>query len=256
MDDNVAGPWVFVAGDVHGNLDWMLRLLDTCNDLGCRSLLQLGDLGVWPRWSTGEEFIEWTSAAAAERGIEITFLDGNHEDHPVLRLLPADVDGWVRLSPSIRWARRGQRWTWEDRTFVALGGAHSVDRGSRVQGVTWFPEEEITEADLIAVGTAPADVLVCHEAPLGAPMTPFRLHKPEAEARYREGRARVLAAIDAVNPRVVLHGHWHLRERYELPDRTQPVVEALASDHQGDGRAWGLLDLRDLSFRDGDEVQR
>lgn len=246
--------FVLVAGDVHANVEWMAVLLRLAREHGCRHLLQLGDMGVWPNWSTGEEHLALTSQRAIDLGIEVSFIDGNHEDHQALAQFEPGPDGWVEILPAVRWARRGHRWTWSDRTFVAMGGAHSVDRPSRVENVTWFQAEEITEADLRRVGDEPADVFVTHEAPLGAPLTPYRLHKPNMEARYRQGRERVLAAARAVRPRVLFHGHWHMRKRYGLADVPGMTVEALASDIQGDGSAWGVLDLSTLDFNDGTEL--
>jgi len=59
-------------------------------------------------------------------------------------------------------------------------------------------------------------------------------------------------------PALVLHGHWHRRHSVSLvfgapgsAERRLARVEGLASDVEGDGRSWGVLDLETLAFRDG-----
>lgn len=115
-------------------------------------------------------------------------------------------------------------------------------------------------ADVDALGTAPLDVLVAHDAPAGVPLEGFRL-PAEDEVRSDEVRRLVRAATEATRPRLVLHGHWHRRHSYEL---AWPVeqdgqlawrsaeVEGLAADVQGDYQAWGVLDLAPLRFSGGE----
>lgn len=92
------------------------------------------------------------------------------------------------------------------------------------------------------------------------PLESFRL-PAEDEARSDEVRRLVRAATEATRPKLVLHGHWHRRNSYEL---AWPVeqdgqlawrsvqVEGLAADVQGDFQASGLLELDPLRFSGGE----
>jgi len=97
-------------------------------------------------------------------------VDGNHEDSARLDAHPIDEDGRRRLSDHVWHLPRGFRWQWGDSTWVAVGGAVSVDKQYRIEGKTWFAAEELTseEADLI-IAAGPADIVVAHDAPLGVP---------------------------------------------------------------------------------------
>ena len=51
---------------------------------------------------------------------------------------------------------------------LALGGAVSLDRAGRTEGVDWWPQEEITPRQAASVIEAgPAAVMVTHECPAG-----------------------------------------------------------------------------------------
>jgi len=48
---------------------------------------------------------------------------------------------------------------------------------------------------------------------------------------------------------LVVHGHWHVRNSHHIEEPTGRMirVEGLASDQEGNGTAWGVLDLGDLT---------
>lgn len=251
---------LLVAGDVHGNIGWFRRLCDLAARQRCDALLQLGDFGFWPHAPDGVRFLKHVSHHATRVGVDIYWIDGNHENHDALRELPPGADGFVAVADRCLHIPRGHRWTWNGVRFGALGGAFSIDWRDRTPRKSWWPEEVTTMADVDALGTAPLDVLVAHDAPAGVPLEGFRL-PAEDEVRSDEVRRLVRAATEATRPRLVLHGHWHRRHSYEL---AWPVeqdgqlawrsaeVEGLAADVQGDYQAWGVLDLAPLRFSGGE----
>lgn len=253
---------ILVAGDTHHNRDWCATLSKLARRHACPYVLQLGDFGFWPRWknkrgkSTGESFLDGIADHAARNGVEWVFIDGNHDDHASLRALVPDNDGFVTVRPHVRYAPRGLRWEWDSITFGALGGALTLDAvveepSSYTRGLDWFPDlEQVTAADVDRLGTEELDVLVCHEVPDGVPLRGWRAGHA-VEMVGNQSRVELRHAVDATRPRLVLHGHWHLRLHAEITwaDRLADV-EGFAADIQGDHRAWGVLDLDTLAFID------
>lgn len=254
---------VLLAGDVHGNSRWVGTLCKLARIHGCDAILQLGDFGYWPHTADGRQFLEHVDWHAERNDIEcIYWIDGNHENHDALRLLDPIADGTVPVGERCRYLPRGLRWVWSGVRFGALGGAFSVDRRDRVEGVSWWRGEMLTDGDVARLGEEPLDVLVSHDAPEGVPLRGMAL-PPVDEVLAGEVRSRILGAVEATAPKLVVHGHWHHRYSYAL---ARPVaeqgelvwrstaVEGLAADVQADHRAWAILDLDPLRFIDGRSI--
>ena len=209
-----------LVGDVHGFIPDLEFVLGAARDRGHPVVIQLGDLGFDPLHNPA---LVHAAATARDRyGVDLWFLDGNHEHHELLRVRagvgrPLDDSARppVELTPGFVYLTRGSRLEIAGRSALALGGAISLDRRSRAPGVTWFPEEAQSADDLAAAITGgPAEILLAHDAPAGwvvpgtesPPRRPFwREELPVAE-RHRHRFALVL---EVARPALVVHGHYH-----------------------------------------------
>jgi hypothetical protein len=206
---------VMFAGDWHGSLDWAVRCVRLAMEQGVDAIVQLGDFGIWPGRG-GRHFLDGLEDALTLAHLPLYFVDGNHEDFPQLLAYPMVADGTREVRPHIRHLPRGLRWTWAGLSFLALGGATSLDRPLRVPMVNWWPEEEITaaEADDAASG-GHADVMLTHDCPAGVAIpginpTTDRLW-PRDELRRANMHRDVLGfVVDLVQPDRLLHGHFHI----------------------------------------------
>lgn len=201
------------VGDWHQNDGWAEDAIEHAHDQGADVIVHLGDFG----YSFTPRFMKWTTAYLDRAGIPLLFVDGNHEDFGWLNQQPTGDDGLRRLSSWIWHLPRGFRWEWAGVRFLALGGAHSVDRPFRTPGLSWWHQEWIgdDEADE-AIAGGPADVLVAHDCPAGvvipgiddrATPPPF----PPAEIEVAQVHRGILRrVVDAVRPRAVWHGHYHV----------------------------------------------
>lgn len=251
---------VMVAGDWHGNTNWAYSLAQKAKRLRISRLVQLGDFGLWPR---DRAYLITIDKIAMRTGIEISTIGGNHEDYDQLAELladnPRDKDGFVVLRPRLKWIPRGHRWEWEGIRFGAIGGAFSVDWRDLVRGTSWWPGvEEVQPEDVARLGSEAVDVLFTHDAPDGAePLVGHWDIDVTSDAQARVSRLLLRQAVDAVRPKLVVHGHWHVRNRRHIEEPTGRMirVEGLASDQEGDGTAWGVLDLDDLTFVDGRVIE-
>ena len=173
---------IFLTGDLHGEND--LPKLDDFYMGAGKDLTRddyviiLGDFGMifdadtkygypWEENRIIEYFEEkypWTTL----------FLDGNHENFVHLKKFPRGKwhGGQVSyLSEHCRWLHRGQVYTIEEKTFLTIGGAYSIDKAWRQPGISWWPDEAITEDDIriaelnLAAHKYKVDYVLTHCAP-------------------------------------------------------------------------------------------
>lgn len=219
--DPLADPgFVTFAGDWHGDTAFARQVVDLApaGPSGVRVVLQLGDFGVWPGQG-GADYLDALAVHLERTNGVLLFVDGNHEDHVQLNGFPLRPDGLRVLRPRLYHLPRGFRWRWHGRTWLALGGAHSIDRNSRTEGVDWWPGETPTAEEFANARTGgPADYMVTHDAPAGVSIRGIRdpeIGQPKQlfeelviEAEYRRLLREV---VDTVRPSWLLHGHYHTR---------------------------------------------
>lgn len=208
---------VLLAGDWHGSLAQAKAVVRRAHEEMIRVVLQLGDFGIWPRDSA---FLNGLNELLEELDMLVFFVDGNHEDFDQLYEYPLQEDGTRLVRSRIFHLPRGLRWEWYGVRFAALGGAHSVDRDMRTEGQSWWPQEWVNdeELELFRAG-GPADVVLMHDSPWGAPnvITDSPLSQHNAMRYFgkhnidlaTEHRRRLATAIDPTDPAQIFHGHYH-----------------------------------------------
>ena len=134
-----------ITGDTHGTLDMEKVTGFFAENEGKYSkddyLIILGDVGVC---GFSQNVEKETRQILSDLPVTVLFIDGNHEHHQRLNDYP--VDEWMGgnvhiIEPGIIHLMRGQIYDIEGTTFFTFGGAHSIDRSYRTEGVDWFPEE-------------------------------------------------------------------------------------------------------------------
>lgn len=210
---------ILLLGDAHGDVRFMEKGVSIARAQDCSWLVQLGDFGFgWdPRYAQD------VARAAEQAAVPVCWLDGNHENFAELKVAvervemlrraglgrsdPIRVEDW-ELLPWLMYLPRGFRWEWDDVTFMALGGANSIDKAYRKEGESWWPDELITDEDEErAIGGGPCDIMLTHDVPTGVDMgiqLMFMHDRPD-----RENRDRVRRVCDKVKPKLLVHGHYH-----------------------------------------------
>lgn len=231
---------VLLAGDTHGNVNQMEYLCWVASYRKCSLIIQLGDFGLWPG-KGGDAFLKRTQVLLEENDLELWWLDGNHEDHVRIRSWLKDNAAYKRrhqVTPRIFYMPRGYRFELDGVRFMALGGAWSIDKDARTPYIDWWPEEELTQADVeraLEVDT-PLDVLLTHDLPddwevIGAMRVPMA-------AGGVSNRRAVSAVSDRLKPKLHVHGHMHVL--YQAVTGTRTVV---GLDRDGTAaRSWAVLD--------------
>lgn len=237
---------VAVCGDWHGNVGWARMLSRALPYLApdVRTMLHLGD---W--WMTPAE----TDDIFADTDIERIYVTlGNHEPWNEIRpLLDEHPGAAVRVSKLTWLLPRPARLTIGGRCLLSLGGAASVDRASRTEGLTWWPDEAITDAHVAAaIAGGPADLMLTHEPPAGTPVRPVQKilrsnphNFPQAALDASSAsRARIGEVWDTVRPELLMHGHMHVAGGGRTEDGRR--VASFGRDaHEGN---LGFLDMDTL----------
>ena len=207
--------YIGISGDWHGNLGWVLPTLKNFKNNGIKHIIQVGDFGfIWGGQDTA------TGLRKLIRDLDrndqyVYVVLGNHEDYARVNATPENADGTrFYKSERIILLPRGYRGMIGDKTFVALGGANSVDFEGRTEWLSWWKDESITLGDVYrTVQGGHADIMLCHDAPAGITM-PYDGNdngwSPKAIRYSNEGREMLRMAVDGIKPEILFHGHHHL----------------------------------------------
>lgn len=255
---------LLIAGDTHGNLDWIRTLCKLAARHRCQGVVQLGDFGFWPdqqiwrselRLVINDRWLDAVAATAARHNVWLRVIDGNHDAHPLARSAYAADENGVRpiRSGVLDWADRGSVWEWCGRRFAALGGAVSPDKEWRRPEVSWWATEEITPDELQALidraSGKPVDVLLTHDASR-LPPGMRELSNPILAAACRRSNLAIEAAADALHPVLHLHGHLHHAYTRQIErEWGSYTVVGLSSDEEAAdpyGGPWCILELPSL----------
>lgn len=197
---------VLVVGDLHGYNQHLVNAVAAAMAHDCDAILQVGDFGWWPNdLKDPLGFLEVLNFCGDY--MPVFWIHGNHEnlDNIVFR-------GWWQQDEfcvsghNSFYIPSGHRWHWGEKSFCALGGAHSVDRHRRTEGFDWFAQERPTELDLQRCERHGAiDVLVCHDTAID--VAPFYSNKLDQTPTRRQ----ISNLAKQLQTKIIFHGHHHNR---------------------------------------------
>ena len=141
---------IYLTGDTHGEMG--IDKLFSSNFPEGKQLTKndfviiLGDFGfIWKNETNKTEkyWLNWFN----EKPWTTLFVDGNHENHARLNTFP--VEEWNggkihKIGDSIFHLMRGQVFNLNDKKIFTMGGAPSIDKIYRTEGISWWKEEEIS----------------------------------------------------------------------------------------------------------------
>ncbi len=176
---------IYVCGDLHGTYD-MAKIYNrnfpesAYMKKGSDFLIQLGDFGlIWyPKGVREYDKNNSSMRELANKKYNFLFLDGNHENHDLLNELEV-VEKWGGKVGIIRFAngkniyhlKRGEIYTINNKKILTIGGALSIDRANRVEGLTWWSGELLSKADEdnifknLEIHNYKVDFILTHTAP-------------------------------------------------------------------------------------------
>src|SRR5687768_8364151 len=123
-----------LLGDTHGNTRFIANAaIRAAKAEGVEWIYQVGDFGYWEHTTEGEDYLDVVSSALTESGQQLVFIAGNHDKTSLIFKKYTKVDGFYMVRPNIWFAPNGTQWEFEGTSFLALGGAYSVDKKWRLQ---------------------------------------------------------------------------------------------------------------------------
>lgn len=258
---------VMLLGDTHGDRGFTRNAIRWAAANDVDRIVQVGDFGFWPRTNNGQKFLHDVGKLSVELHVPFYFIDGNHEDHLYLNTLRGRyqaagphtglVDGFIPFGKyPIVYIDRGTRWEWGDNCwFGAFGGAYSIDRRNRLEDhghYGWFRDELPDESKIAQLGKL--DVILTHDAPIIPPIMMGQRFKDDNTSR--ESQRSVYRALVTTQAKLLVHGHWHLNERYYVAGATaqglamnqDSLYQAGVVFRTSDRR---LFSLKQWEYRDG-----
>lgn len=141
---------IYVTGDTHGLLDFSKLHIFAGNHPELTKddfVIVAGDFGaLWSNESTVERLNHYVKLP-----FTVLFVDGNHENFDILNSYPVEIwkGGKVhKIDSGVIHLMRGQVFEIEGNTIFTFGGATSVDKDLRVEGVSWWKQEMPTFEEL------------------------------------------------------------------------------------------------------------
>ncbi|MDD3429988.1 MAG: metallophosphoesterase family protein [Oscillospiraceae bacterium] len=161
---------IYVTGDTHGDID-RFKSKDFKRLKRNDTLIVLGDFGfLWDNSKQEKKNLKWLS----KRPYYVLFLDGSHENYDMLK--EYDTEDFMcgqakHIMGNIYHLQRGEIFTIEGKTLFCFGGAESLDREDRTEGVTWWRAEMPTSDELeraeenLKYNHNQIDYILTHDAP-------------------------------------------------------------------------------------------
>lgn len=254
---------LIVGGDTHGSRKQLTYLYRIATEYHADAIFVVGDFGYMEHYAGGVEFLNHVASLAQRTSIPLFWLDGNHENHTLLRAHYGDEktdDGFWVIRDGLYYAPRGHRWIWSGRHCMSLGGGYSIDKMARLEGETygfrtqddkfipptgpltaWWPDEELTDDDVSVAlrDSTPLDLLLAHDKPRAS-------NCPGIDPNIVEclpNQDRVMQVVRELAPKLMIHGHLHIRYTDEIRNRLGwTTVMGLASERQP-ANSWVHLTL-------------
>lgn len=144
---------IYLTGDTHYTID-LKKVVEFAKSHEHLTkydyLIVLGDFGLI--WSRSQDKAEM-EIREFYRACPFTtlFLDGNHENHARLAKLTKEdrFGGKVgKVNDSIYHLLRGEVYNIDGNKILTFGGAQSIDRSARIEGLSWWPQEKPNKKEL------------------------------------------------------------------------------------------------------------
>ena len=183
---------VRLIGDVHGKFKSYEKLI---KDVPVS--LQLGDMGVGFKGLRGGEIVNLSNPPydSISKGNH-RFIRGNHDNPEVCK----KQDYWIPDGSCFK-------------GMFCLGGAVSIDKAWRTEGLDWWPDEEASYEELQdyidKYELIKPDIVCTHDCPesiAGELMMVFNRTKIDDGSRTRQALERMLYIHQ---PKEWYFGHWH-----------------------------------------------
>lgn len=184
---------MIICGDIHGNTRFIKKLArSNPNDI----VIQVGDFGVG--FLNKARYSSWPS--------NLHFIRGNHDKPSTCQKITGYLGDYGIV-------------TFEGKTIFYAGGAASIDKAWRVEGISWWPDEELTFEQwnncvaLYEMNKDSIDIVISHDGPKSLVEQMTKAQGKDIFGQNDNTRNGLQTLLDIKQPAHWFFGHWH--ERYE-----------------------------------------
>lgn len=176
-------------GDIHGAFKTFVESLNPK-----LTTIQVGDMGCGFPYLLGRTSAPDKAMTAGKH----FFIRGNHDDVEICRLSPHFIEDGT---------------FWEEHKIFFLGGAFSIDRGYRIEGVDWWATEELTYNELQdkidLYEKLKPDIVVTHDAPWPVCQAILLSENRIPLGNVSRTSQALTAMFERHKPKQWFFGHWH-----------------------------------------------
>lgn len=244
---------VLAIGDTHGNTQAICNVaIPVARKNDCHTIIQCGDFGYWEHTQEGARFLNKVSKCLVREDREMFWFDGNHDNHPKLwrDYAPSGPYGFCLIRPNLWYVPRGTVFKLGHVNCLALGGAFSIDKAWRiseemqrrghkpfsvhegdssakewatldVEHTLWWPTEMVRFEDaqkaIANVKDTPIDIMFTHDVPDGVDVPGIHSSEKWKYPETWQNRALLREVFDVAQPKLLVHGHYHVRYTGKLP---------------------------------------
>lgn len=204
---------IYLTGDTHGHFERIGSFCDRMQTSRDDILIILGDAGI--NFHAGTLDI-LRKEYLAKLPITLLCIHGNHERRP--ESLPYyDEQEWhggkvyvEERYPNILFAKDGEVYDLNGRKAIAIGGAYSIDKAWRVEGQSWWADEQPSPEIKARVEQAleqlnwQIDIVLTHTTPMK--YEPIEVFLPGIDQSKVDKRTE--AWLDSIETRLE-YGRWY-----------------------------------------------
>lgn len=198
---------IIVIGDIHNQFNKLNNFIDKKKpDI----LFIVGDFGYFENSVSsdiikdGIKYIGFKSIKNIKpNNTKIYWIDGNHESH--LELVKYQNGKIHEIEKNIFFCSRGSTITINNYNILFIGGAASIDKNAKTEGVDWFREETISYQDFEkCMIYDKIDIVFSHTCP------EYFVKYIKNNNKINDSSTTALNIIfNYYNPKLWFFGHWH-----------------------------------------------
>ena len=213
---------IYLTGDKHTNFKDLIQKSRRCGFTDRDLLIILGDVGVN---YFGDYRDDQTKKGLSRIPCTVLCIHGNHEMRPTTAAI---ADKYKKIEwqgdtayvedafPRLIMAEDGARYHINDRDFLVIGGAYSVDKEYRLKmGYRWFPDEQLTdgEKDMIHRKVEEhgnhEDIILAHTCPYNKRPTECFMSGLDQSKVDESMELFLQEIVDSAEYNTLYCGHWH-----------------------------------------------
>jgi len=204
---------IMYVGDLHGEVSAFAEIDQIARKNNVDIIVQVGDSGV--SWNDSCSVVKYFKERNLDSPIWYS-CGGNHENWDRWRAHKLEQKSKVvEIVSGFFWVTRAHTIELDGKSHLFFGGAESIDKHMRVDGLTWWDYETPTASEFSdffeAFDTGRPDIVVAHEAPLCV-----SLNRSGRDSQVTPKNLQNVIRLSNHRPAHYYFGHHHILENWDI----------------------------------------